>query len=173
MPSNLWVRQGLFWGRVQQHRISIVHIFMVKKKEKFVLIHWPLLTSPLLWISKVDSKKNTLKRPNMLIGQNVLFFFSRESIINWIISLYKHNGICMHTHCAKVLLPLKYLNEPTWINSGHGGQRTNCCRAHMSNCPPRPNVFKACGYVLGAMMWIWHLSSSVEICHFIIIFCCI
>lgn len=119
---------------------SQLSIFLWLKKEND--LSWstdrPPSTSPLLWISKVDSKENTLKRPNMLIGQNILFFFSRESIINWIISLYKHNGICMHTHCAKVLLPLKYLNEPTWINSGHGGQRTNCCRAHMSNCPPPP-----------------------------------
>lgn len=39
--------------------------------------------------------------------------------MNGIILLYKHNGICMHRHRAEVLSPLKYVNEPTWINSGH------------------------------------------------------
>lgn len=55
-------------------------------------------------------------------SDRMYYCFSRESIINWIILLYKYNGIWMHTHCAEVLPPLEYGNESTWINSGHRGQ---------------------------------------------------
>lgn len=39
--------------------------------------------------------------------------------MNWVILLYRHNGICMPTHCANASLPLKYVNEPTRMNSGN------------------------------------------------------
>lgn len=53
--------------------------------------------------------------------------------MNGIILLYKHNGICMHRHCAEVLSPLKYVNEPTWINSGH--RIRNYQLPHRQICP--------------------------------------
>lgn len=53
--------------------------------------------------------------------------------MNGIILLYKHNGICMHRHRAEVLSPLKYVNEPTWINSGH--RSGNYQLPHRQICP--------------------------------------
>lgn len=69
----------------------------------------------------------------MLIRQNMLFFSSGDSVINWITLLYKHNGICMHAHCAEVLLPSEYVNEALWVDSCHKGQNSQL--PHKQICP--------------------------------------
>ena len=52
-------------------------------------------------------------------------------MIHWIILLYKHNGICRHTHYANVLLPLEYVNESigftllTGVRTKHIGPQTS------------------------------------------------
>lgn len=46
-------------------------------------------------------------------------------------NLYAHTHT--HTHGAKERPSLKYVNEPTWINSGHRGQ--NYQLPHRQICP--------------------------------------